>query len=282
MQIDEEFKNLIPKLSDDEIKQLEENILEEGCREPLVIWNNTIIDGHNRYKICTENNIDFKTIEKKFNNREEAKVWIIKNQFGRRNLSAYDRGLLASQLEDLFAERAKENMLATQNNNKSSAFQKSEMQVNTTKELAQIAGISVDTMSKIKKIEKKAPEEVKKKVKSGEMSINQAYGYAKAYEYLENEVQDKNPKETLEDEQLKKECEEIQKQRKIQQHFMKTVTNAMYLTIDDEHIEAWLSDMKLDEMQEEIESTEKAIDNLKELVIETKKYVSKNRLKVVK
>ena len=49
---------------------------------------------------------------------------------------------------------------------------------------------------------------------------------------------------------------------------MKTVTNAMYLTIDDEHIEAWLSDMKLDEMQEEIESTEKAIDNLKELVIE--------------
>lgn len=86
-------------------------------------------------------------------------------------------------------------------------------------------------------------------------------------------------KEQLE---YEKECEEIQKQRKIQQHFMKTISNAMYLTVDDEHIEAWLSDMKLNEMQEEIECTEKAIDNLKDLLIEAKKQVNKNRLKVVK
>ena len=153
MQIDIEFENLIPKLSNEEFKQLEENIKSEGCREALIVWNGILIDGHNRYKICRQNNIDFKIIEKNFSNREEAKMWIIKNQFGRRNLSIYDRSVLALKLENLFKEKAKANMLATQNNNSASAFQKSEKQINTTKEIAKIAGTSHDTISKVKKIE---------------------------------------------------------------------------------------------------------------------------------
>lgn len=124
MKIDEEFKNLIPKLTKEEFKQLEENIIEEGCREPIVLWNKTIVDGHNRYEICNRHNIIFKTINKEFSNREEAKMWIIKNQFGRRNLSTYDRGKLALQLEDLFAVKAKEKQLKTLKQN--TVFQKSE------------------------------------------------------------------------------------------------------------------------------------------------------------
>lgn len=124
MKIDEEFKNLIPKLTKEEFKQLEENIIEEGCREAIVLWNNTIVDGHNRYEICNRHNIIFKTINKEFSNREEAKMWIIKNQFGRRNLSTYDRGKLALQLEDLFAVKAKEKQLKTLKQN--TVFQKSE------------------------------------------------------------------------------------------------------------------------------------------------------------
>lgn len=59
LNINDKFKNLIPPLSDDEYKQLEDNILRYGCREPLCVWNNTIIDGHNRYAICSKNNIPF-------------------------------------------------------------------------------------------------------------------------------------------------------------------------------------------------------------------------------
>ena len=54
LKIDPEFQSLIPPLSPDEFRQLEENILKDGCRDPLVYWNNTIIDGHNRFKICTQ------------------------------------------------------------------------------------------------------------------------------------------------------------------------------------------------------------------------------------
>jgi hypothetical protein len=97
IKIDEEFKGLIPRLADEEYKQLKSNIVTEGkCRDPLVLWNGTIIDGHNRYEICMENHIPFKRIEMEFESREEAILWIIKNQLGRRNLKpelvAYFRG----------------------------------------------------------------------------------------------------------------------------------------------------------------------------------------------
>ena len=52
LKIDPEFQSQIPPLTDDEYKQLEENILKEGkLISPLIVWNNTLVDGHNRYAI---------------------------------------------------------------------------------------------------------------------------------------------------------------------------------------------------------------------------------------
>ena len=52
LKIDPEFQSQIPPLTDDEFKQLEENILKEGkLLSPLIVWNNTLVDGHNRYDI---------------------------------------------------------------------------------------------------------------------------------------------------------------------------------------------------------------------------------------
>ena len=51
LKIDPEFQSQIPPLTDDEFKQLEENILKEGkLLSPLIVWNNTLVDGHNRYR----------------------------------------------------------------------------------------------------------------------------------------------------------------------------------------------------------------------------------------
>ena len=95
--IDEEFKILLPTLDEQTYRLLEENILEHGCRDPLVLWNGILIDGYNRYNICTEHNIPFNTVDKEFNSREEALIWIISNQVSRRNLTpiqlSYFRGL---------------------------------------------------------------------------------------------------------------------------------------------------------------------------------------------
>lgn len=97
--IDPEFEAKCPPLTEDELAQLEENILEEGLvLMPLIVWNNTIVDGHNRYKIAQKHpGIEFRIHEKKFNNRYEALSWICKNQLGRRNLTPMQKKYLVGQ-----------------------------------------------------------------------------------------------------------------------------------------------------------------------------------------
>ena len=97
--IDPEFEAKCPPLAEDELAQLEENILEEGLvLMPLIVWNNTIVDGHNRYRIAQEHSgIEFRIHEKKFSNRYEALSWICKNQLGRRNLTPQQKKYLIGQ-----------------------------------------------------------------------------------------------------------------------------------------------------------------------------------------
>ena len=102
LKIDPEFQNQIPPLTDDEYKQLEENILKEGkLLSPLIVWGNTLVDGHNRYAILQKHpEIYFSTMPLRFENREEAIAWICRNQLGRRNLSPEQkRYLLGKQYE---------------------------------------------------------------------------------------------------------------------------------------------------------------------------------------
>lgn len=97
--VDAEFAALIPPLSAEERQQLEENIVEHGgARDPLVVWASkgtlTLLDGHNRYEICTRLELPFDVHELRFKSREEAEDWIDKNQLGRRNLDARQMSLL--------------------------------------------------------------------------------------------------------------------------------------------------------------------------------------------
>ncbi len=85
--IDDEFSSLIRPLTNEEYRQLEENILRDGCREPITIWKGIILDGHNRYRICKRWDLPFRTIELNIPDRDEAMSWICTNQLGRRNLS---------------------------------------------------------------------------------------------------------------------------------------------------------------------------------------------------
>jgi len=89
IRIDPEFAALIPPISVEERAQLEASILAEGCRDALVLWNGTLIDGHNRYAICTRLGLPFRTASApdRIKTREDAADWIDRNQLGRRNLT---------------------------------------------------------------------------------------------------------------------------------------------------------------------------------------------------
>lgn len=183
--IDSEFQSLIPPLSDDEYDRLEKSLVKNGYqdwREPIVTWNGTIIDGHNRYHICDEHGIKFKQMEMEFDSREAAKIWIIENQFKRRNLSKYDRSVLALQLEPLYAAEAKRRQATSTGGAHPQLSQKSdEAGARTDEQIAKLAGTSRDTIRKVKVIETEAAKgnqtaiDAREAVKSGEKSIHKAY-----------------------------------------------------------------------------------------------------------
>ena len=172
--MDTRFKHIIPPLSADEYNQLEKNILQDGIREPLVVWGDTLIDGHNRLSIAQKHGLEYKTVSMDFGDDKAAKEWIILNQFGRRNINNYQRSVLALELKPILAEKAKERQLSTLAQNKTDV-QISAPRGKTRDELAAIAGVSHDTIAKVEKIELSASEDVKAQVRSGEMSVNQAY-----------------------------------------------------------------------------------------------------------
>lgn len=105
--IDEEFKNLISPLGDDEYNQLKENILRDECRDPLVVWleKNILLDGHHRYAICTDEDKPYKVAKLSFDDRLAAREWVLKNQLGRRNLSPDMIAYLRGRLYDTRKER---------------------------------------------------------------------------------------------------------------------------------------------------------------------------------
>jgi hypothetical protein len=110
----DELRDLIPALGVDEYAQLEANILKNGCRDALSIWETThgnitknnenseesiyvLIDGHNRFDICKKHNISFNVQLLTFVDLQEVKDYMIDLQLGRRNLRpeqvSYFRGL---------------------------------------------------------------------------------------------------------------------------------------------------------------------------------------------
>ncbi len=94
LKIEPQFKNLIRPLQRKEYVQLEQNILSDGCRDPIIIWNEVIVDGHNRYEICMRHQIPFAVVEMDFSCEAEAIAWICANQLGRRNISEETRKFL--------------------------------------------------------------------------------------------------------------------------------------------------------------------------------------------
>lgn len=87
MKIDAEFKQLLTPLTTDELAGLEASIVAEGCRDPLVTWQDILLDGHNRYEICQQLDIAYQTTDIELSDRHAAYNWIIANQLGKRNVT---------------------------------------------------------------------------------------------------------------------------------------------------------------------------------------------------
>jgi DNA modification methylase len=189
--IREDFKKLIPALTGEEYKQLEANILSEGIRDPLVVWNGYLVDGHNRYAIANKYSLEFRTVNKEFKDGNEAKLWMIDNQHGRRNLTDGWKYKLQQIKKEILLEKGKEKQLQTLKQGADipvlSTIDKTEKH-NTREEIAKALDWSTGKVAMADVVFKKASPELEEKVLSNEVTINQAYQEIKKEENKEQRL----------------------------------------------------------------------------------------------
>ena len=185
IRINEELQAFVDPLTANEYVALERSILEEGCRDPLVLWGDVLIDGHNRYAICQKHGIEFKIVQNdRFGSIEDVMLWMIDNQLARRSVTDFQRGMLALRKKSILVDRAKAQEESKQEAEAAAApAQASEQSpsqpiLHTREDIARIAGISSNAVSRIEKIQKSAAPELVEAVRSGTISINAAAAVA--------------------------------------------------------------------------------------------------------
>lgn len=178
LKIDPELKDLLPPLTNEEYKQLEKNIVENGFDRnfPIMEWHGYIADGHNRYSICRKHNIEPVIGTLAYDTKEEVMEWMLDIQLGRRNLSPIQRIAVAEKYRPIYEKQARENQLSgLKQNTVSVNLPKRIDSVNTSEKLAKVAGVSEKTYRMGAKVLNSDNEEVKEKVLSGETSISAGY-----------------------------------------------------------------------------------------------------------
>jgi N6-adenosine-specific RNA methylase IME4/ParB-like chromosome segregation protein Spo0J len=189
------FRDLLEPLQKEEFKCLEQNIIAEGCKYPLEIWNGYIVDGHNRYNICKKHGIKFQVKQVELIDEKDATFWIRINQFGRRNLSEITRMNLALNLKDELIALAKEtqgkrtdlikkyegyikNISCERNQGQSETDSEKHKRNNKNKvntKLAKLANVSPDKLFRYEAIKREGTLEDIAGIESGEKKIRPTY-----------------------------------------------------------------------------------------------------------
>ena len=184
IKINDVLRDYIEPLTEAERTALGRSLLAEGCRDALVLWNDVLVDGHNRYSICQQHGIPFKVTQNtSFKDIEDVMLWMIDNHLGRRSVSDFQRGVLALRQQEILAKReqvAKEQAQAEDAaiappDPEAAAEEAPAPKTKAKREdIARAARLSANTLGQIEKITRSATPELVEAVRSGTISINAA------------------------------------------------------------------------------------------------------------
>ena len=190
--INPEYEALVPNISDDEYNALYKSIDESGLWVPIIVNpEGVILDGHHRYKICNKLGIAIKHVERVFENKLLEKKFVIETNLKRRHLNDFQKSELGMQLQTINEEIAKEKMVK----GGKTKIPSNEEPFHSDKKTAEEIGVSRGTFERAKKVIKKAPEEIKQKLREG----NPHTSISKEYQLIQ-----KNEKKTKRQEEIKK------------------------------------------------------------------------------
>jgi hypothetical protein len=174
--IDTEFQSLVHPLTHEEKAGLEQQLLTDGCLDPLRVWQeeNILLDGHNRFDLCTLHNIPFKTEYLSLKNRDAALLWIVCNQLSRRNSTEEQKSYLRGKRYELEKKAQGEH-----EGNQYTKVEKDQIDPlpTTAEKLAKEFGVSAPTIKRDEQFAKgvdaiaKAAPEVKQEILAGKSEL---------------------------------------------------------------------------------------------------------------
>lgn len=194
LKIDPKLQALFKPLPKKELEELREKLITKYDGTPLYIWKEEIIvDGHNRYPILKENNIDFKTTNvEDFLGQDCTKAdvmqWMISHQQARRNLELgeliYANSMVAEEIALENEEKRRkggsiggkggyQNEACVQMD--ASLSKERDRSTNTREQVAKMSGVGVGTVARYDAVMKSDNEDLKRKVRTGEVKVGTAY-----------------------------------------------------------------------------------------------------------
>jgi len=252
-----EMEQLLPPLSGEQFSSLENDILENGCYAPIVVNENmTVIDGHNRFRICEKHGLPYKILVFSFADLLEAKQWALDTQKGRRNLDKWELGKIALKLKPEIEARAKANQGTRTDISVNSP--ESLAPVDTRKEMAQAVGIGEQVMGRIAQLSENAPPSLKEALENKKVSVNRGWKILKAVQQLPQEEQNSAAAEMLSAvREIDQSDAEADRGHKIAGLFCKAYERAVLLTPTPENVLCWVEGtrMRPDEVEDSIKES---------------------------
>ena len=175
LKIDPRLRDVLPPLSEEKKRDLEEDILEKGVLSPIIHWNGIIVDGHNRFEICERRGIPYETKGILFNSIEEAMFWICKNQMRQRDLNEYQRCMKALEYEEQVKAEAEQRMLSGKKIDPDQPVGQGGHERKSDYILGQFAGVSSETLRRSRFLCNEAPDDIQNALFAGVIAIGTAY-----------------------------------------------------------------------------------------------------------
>lgn len=162
-----EYANLFPMLHGDALDALREDIREHGVRDPIILYQGSILDGRNRYTCARDLGITPPTVE--FEGRDPLS-FVISHNLHRRHLTESQRASIAARVANIrHGGRRSE-----QDANLHLDIPLSERASVTRTDAARMLNVSPRSVADAKKVHEFAPEEITRAVDEGRISVSLA------------------------------------------------------------------------------------------------------------
>jgi len=91
--------SVFPMLNDEQLKALSDDIQQNGQNEPIIVWNNLIVDGRNRLKACEMIDVEPRVAE--LDEDTDPVAYAISANIHRRHLDVGQRAMIAAKLASM-------------------------------------------------------------------------------------------------------------------------------------------------------------------------------------